>query len=204
MRCPIGMTVLNRRRLPGLFARTAGLACVVAAAGCSGGGTTSAQPPWVGSLGSGVTVKIPRPTASGSTSPASVVQAYVEAINDGKLTALCQLVEPAAQGACQQALAGSPPTGSSSFSDFALGYVATRGDKALVGLTATHCSPQEKPTCSTNKDRAAIFSSDRTFDALYADATRALSPGNTDNRYSLVPCVRVGSAWYLYLPPADF
>jgi len=200
----MGMTVLDRRRLPGLFVRAAGLACVVAAAGCSGGGTTSAQPPWVKSLGSGVTVRIPRPTASGSTSPASVVQAYVEAINDGKLTALCQLVEPAAQGACQQALAGSPQTGSSSFSDFALGYVATKGDKALVGLTGTHCSPQEKPTCSTNKDPAAIFSSGRPFDALYADATRALSPSNSGNRYSLVPCVRVGSAWYLYLPPADF
>ena len=203
MRCPIGMTVLNRRRLPGLFARTAGLACVAG---------SRVQRRWH-HLRATTAGRIPRQRGHGKDSQthrfgehlARECGAGIRRGNQRRqLTALCQLVEPAAQGVCQQALAGFPPTGSSSFSDFAFGYVATRGDKALVGLTATHCSPQEKPTCSTNKDRAAIFSSDRTFDALYADATRALSPGNTDNRYSLVPCVRVGSAWYLYLPPADF
>jgi hypothetical protein len=149
-------------------------------------------------------VRIPTPTASGDTSPASVAQAYVEAVNDGKLSTLCQLVEPAGQTACQQALAGVPSTAGGTFSDFGLGYVAVKGDRALVGLTATHCSPTEKPACSTNKDPAAIFSSGKSFEALYSGATRALSPSNTRNTYSLVPCTRVGSAWYLYVPPADF
>ena len=82
--------------------------------------------------------------------------------------------------------------------------VAIEGDRALVGLTGTYCDPSGTPKCTTNTDPAAILSSGRSFDTLYPQAVQAGSSNSTSTAYSLAPCQRVDSHWYIYVPPSTF
>jgi len=91
---------------------------------------------------------------------------------------------------------GSTPT----FRDLALGYVVVDGNEALVGVTGTICVPNETPACTTNDDPAAIFSEAQPFPQLWAESVAADGSSSTSNSYSLAPCVKVGTNWYIYNP----
>jgi hypothetical protein len=54
--------------------------------------------------------------------------------------------------------------------------------------------PLDKPI-----NPAALFSSGKSFNVLWAEAVAAES--NPANVYSLGPCIEVGPKWYFYLTP---
>jgi len=182
----------------------AGVAAVVLAgavlAACSSGSGSSATtkrsaPSWARSLGRGLTILPPGSTpAAGNGSPGGVVEADVADVNAGNLSAACGLLEPSAQSACAQATSGQSSHGVS-YRHFRLGYIAIDGDEALVGTVGTYCNPNSTPTCDTNSDPAAIFSSAHSFADLFSAAVAATN--SPSNSYSLAPLVKIGAAWYL-------
>jgi len=76
--------------------------------------------------------------------------------------------------------------------NFALGYVVIDGNRAAVGMTGNFCTPGHSPECFTNDDPAAVFSSAKSFSALWSNAVTPSS------EYSLNPCIEVGGKWYIY------
>jgi hypothetical protein len=68
------------------------------------------------------------------------------------------------------------------------------------GSTGTDCAANFKPRCSSNQAPAAIFSTGRTFKALWAQTVAAYS--STANAYSLDLCTKIGGRWYSYVPPS--
>jgi hypothetical protein len=145
----------------------------------------------------------PQSQTAGNGSPGGVATAYTAAINAGKLSVLCQLVEPSVQATCRQALSGSSNDSSGEqFKNIVLGYVVIDGNQALVGMTGTFCNTHNTPACSTNTDPSAIFSSGKPFATLFSQELD--SSNNADNSaYSLFPTIKVGSDWYLDVPAAD-
>ena len=172
------------------------LACGLAGlltAGCGSSPQTS-QPPWAPALGAGVTVAAPAQVAPGNDSPGAAVEGLISAVGAKRYTAECAYLEPSAQAACTSG-AAQLSSGSAPYTkDAAIGYVAIHGDEALVGTTGTFCSPGQTPECFTNHDPAAIFSSGKSFSALWAEANNT----GSQNVYILVPCVKVGGKWYLH------
>jgi hypothetical protein len=86
------------------------------------------------------------------------------------------------------------------FKRFALGYIAIDGTKALVGSTGTFCTVAQTPQCTSNDNAAAIFDTAKPFATMWAQALAAES--SVQNSYSLAPCIRIGSKWYNWNPPA--
>jgi hypothetical protein len=159
----------------------------------------AAQPNWARALGASVVVTAPAAAASGDDSPGAAMDGYVNALNAGTLVQACTYYPPSAQSTCRTTMASAPTGSSPTIRDFALGYVAVDGDEALVGVTGTFCAPNQTPTCSSNNDPAAIFSAGKTFGELWTESVAAdVSP--TTNSYSLAPCVKVGTKWYVYNP----
>jgi hypothetical protein len=103
---------------------------------------------------------------------------------------------PSAQANCQAAMAALPASDAPTIANLVLGYVAVDGNEALVGATGTFCSPEQTPTCSSNDDPAAIFSEAKPFADLWAESVAAAE--STTNSYSLIPCINVDGAWYIY------
>jgi hypothetical protein len=169
-----------------------GVAGLVAASGCS----SSSQPSWVPDLGPGVTVVAPAQVTPGHESPGAAIAALFAAISARQYLAICDYVEPRVQAACRSAEARAAPDSQQSARNAAIGYVAIRGDQALVGSTGMFCVPAKTRRCFTNSDPAAIFSGGKSFGALWAQANRASS----QNVYMLAPCVKVGGRWYLHEP----
>jgi hypothetical protein len=162
--------------------------------------TSTPGPSWVSSLGAGVTTVPPGSSPSpGHGSPGGVAEANTADINAGNLTAACGLLEPSAQAACTQATTGQSSSGVS-YQNFGLGYIAIDGNEALVGTVGTYCNPNYSPTCFTNSDPAAVFSSGQTFATLYNAAVAAAANSTPSNNYSLAPCIEIGGAWYLNAP----
>ncbi len=93
-------------------------------------------------------------------------------------------------------MAGLPASDAPTVGNFVLGYVAVAGDEALVGSTGTFCTPHQTPACVSNDDPAAIFSEAKSFTELWAESVAAAE--STTNSYSLIPCVKVDGAWYIY------
>jgi hypothetical protein len=178
----------GRVRAGGLLA--CGVAGLVAASGCSSG----SQPSWAPALGPDVTVTAPAQVAPGHGSPGAAIAGLFAAIGAGRYAAACGYVEPSGQAACLTAEA--EPGSQQSARNAAIGYVAVRGDQALVGSTGTFCVPAERPRCFTNTDPAALLSDGKSFGTLWAQADRATS----SNVYKLAPCVKIGGRWYLHLP----
>jgi len=174
-------------------------AVALAATGCSSGGGSagSSQPSWAKSLGSGVTIIPPGDASPGNATPAGVMAGVVKAITTGPFIDFCKYEQPSEQSSCrsefgkvaQASVASQLPT----FKNFALGYSAIDGTKALVGITGTICVPNQKPSCYTNKDPAAVFDSGKTFATLWKEALAA--PANV---YSLSPAIEVNGDWYAY------
>lgn len=155
----------------------------------------SAQPGWVRALGAGVVVTGPAAAAPGDDSPGAAVQGEVDATTPGQA---CTYFPPSAQASCQAVAAAAPAASGGSMQNFALGYVAVDGNAALVGSTGTSCSPDATPSCTSNGDPAAIFSSGKPFTVLWAESVAA--DLSSSNSYQLVPCVRAGGSWYVYWP----
>jgi hypothetical protein len=164
--------------------------------------SAGARPAWARGLGAGVTVIGPATTPPGHDTPGAALQGEVNAANMGKVVGACPYFPPSTQAECHTKLAGVPAADDPTFKGFALGYMAIRGDQALVGATATTCVPGQKPACSTNNDPAAIFSTAKPFAALWAEAV-ADEGSATFTGYSLATCVKVGNSWYVYIPPTS-
>lgn len=155
-----------------------------------------ADPAWAKALGANVTIIPPGKALPGNGSPGAVVQGLADALNSGKLETYCRYFTPSTQALCRKDVAGAPAGAGPTMKGFALGYVAIDGDRALVGVTATLCQPGQTPECAANHNPAAIFSTSKSFAALWAESvTGSNSPAVS---YSLTPCLKTGGRWYLY------
>lgn len=121
----------------------------------------------------------------------------VKALSAGPITDFCKYEQPSQQSSCRSTfgqvtkseVASQLPT----FKNFALGYLAIDGTKALIGVTGTICVPNQKPSCYANKNPAAILDSGKPFATLWRQAVAA--PANV---YSLSPAIEVDGSWYAY------
>lgn len=176
-----------------------------ALAACSSGGspaatgasatstaTTASLPSWASALGSGVTVVTPQSVSPGNGSPGAAITGLVDAFNTGKFAQSCGYAEPSAQSECKSEASQIPADEIPTIKGFGLGYVAIDGDHAVVGMTGAMCNPVNTPKCATNHDPAAVFSSTKSFSALWKNALK-----NTSS-YSLTPCVEIAGKWYVY------
>jgi hypothetical protein len=160
----------------------------------------SSDAAWAKALGPGVVVVPPERTAAGHSSPGAALLGLVGALDARQLKLWCSYYQPSFQTTCRADTGKIAPASMPTFKDLAPGYVVMDGKQALVGATGTACVPNEKPTCSTNRDPAAIFSTRRTFKALWAETVAAYN--NPANVYSLDLCVKIGASWYNYEPPS--
>jgi hypothetical protein len=178
------------------------LAGAIALTGCSGSGQPSAarqaNPAWAKALGRGVTLTPPGPVAPGRGSPGATVRGYIAVFRAKDFPAVCDFIvpdsQPVLQANCKSSFARKLPGHVPVIRNFTLGYVAVDGDRALVGMLGTFCSPGHRPACYANHDPAAILSSGKPFGTLW---TETLSHHGTS--YSLAPCERAGGKWYIYL-----
>lgn len=181
-------------------------------AGCDSGGTkapaattthaesaaTSSSPRgWQQALGNDVTVTMPATPAPGLGSPGAAV------IGQDKATLLagCAYNEPSFQAECRTLVKEHPNPSPQTMTGIRLGYVAVDGNLALVGVTATICQPGQHPECISNRDPAAIFSTAKTFTALWTEAVGSVNSPVLS--YALTPCIRVNGRWYVYYPTAQ-
>lgn len=158
----------------------------------SSSATVSAQPSWAPTLGAGVTVVAPQSASPGHGSPGSVVAGLVASLASRHQRDQCAYVPPADQAPCRSHVSQVPASQMPYVTDFALGYVVISGDKAVVGMTGKFCTPGQSPECFTNHDPAAIFSTAKSFAALWANA---IKPSKV---YSLNPCIEIGGKWYIH------
>jgi len=174
---------------------------VGASSGAAGVGST---PSWAAALGSGVTVLPPASVSAGLGSPQEAVAGDVEDIESGQYLADCGYVEPSEQSECKSSISSveaslgpsAMASAAGTVTNFGLGYTAIDGNEALVGTTGTFCSSDSgsSPSCFTNTDPAAIFSTGKSFATLWTEAN---SGQNSSDEYSLAPCIEVGGKWYL-------
>jgi hypothetical protein len=140
-------------------------------------------------------VTAPAATAPGHDSPDAAAQGEHDATTPAQH---CAYYPPSALASCQAILAEAPASSSWTVRNFALGYLAVDGNKALAGTTGTWCPPDA--SCWSNDDPAAIFSQAKPFPVLWAESVAAKMSASTS--YSLTPLVKVGGNWYLYWPLA--
>jgi hypothetical protein len=198
----------------GVFAAVA-----IAASGCSSSGSSaasgsvtgsavaatgvaSANPSWAAGLGPAVTVVAPTAATAGNGSPQAVVTGVATVEDSGKYTSVCTYYAPNIQSECKSQVSAEVSASPSALAsqvgtikNLAIGYTAIRGNQALVGATGTFCASGK---CSTNTDPAALFSSGKTFTALWAEADN-----QNASVYSLAACTKVGGKWYLYQPASS-
>ena len=196
------------RILTGMVSCSIAVLAVAGVSGCSSGGPSSpgtrssgtgrgagAAPSWAKSLGSGVTVTPPGDSAAGS--PGAVLASAIAAIEAGSYAKICDYLQPSQQAKCSSALgsaqAPAVATAMPTFKNLSVSYTATDGTRALVGITGTICSPEQQPSCVTNKDAAAIFDGGKTFTVLWTEAV-----SSTSNAYSLTPMIEISGKWYGY------
>lgn len=174
-------------------------------AATSSGGTSASpstpaagtQPEWVRALGADVVVAAPGTAAPGDDSPGAAVEGFFDAVNAGSLMQACAYIPPSAQASCQATMARVPTGSGPTLQDFALGYVAVEGNEALVGITGTDCPANQTSACASNFDPAAGLDEGEPFSVLWAEQVAA-NASSTTNSYSLAPCLKVGTKWYLY------
>jgi hypothetical protein len=174
------------------------------AAAATGGSTSaaSANPSWAAGLGAGVTVVAPTSATAGNGSPQAVVTGVATVEDSGNYTSVCPYYAPNIQSECKSQVSAEVSASPSAMAsqvgtikNLAIGYTAIRGNQALVGATGTFCASGK---CSTNTDPAALFSSGKTFSALW------IAADNQDaSVYSLAACTKVDGKWYLYQPASS-
>lgn len=152
----------------------------------------SVSPSWAAALGAGVTVVAPTRSAPGHGSPGAVVTGLIDAINTRHYADQCGYAPPSDQAACRSRVSQLPASQIPYDTNFAVGYVVIMGDRGVVGMTGKFCSPGQSPECFTNDDPAAVFSSAKSFAALWANA---IKPSTS---YSLNPCIEIDGKWYIY------
>lgn len=195
----------------GLALLVCGVTGVLALAGCGSGSpssslvtttssgaataSASAQPSWASALGAGVTVVAPRSASPGHGSPGSVVAGLVESLPPKHHGDQCAYLPPDDQAQCRSQASQGTASQGPYVTNFALGYEVISGEKAVVGMTGKFCVPGQSPECFTNDDPAAIFSTAKSFAALWANA---IKPSKI---YSLNPCIEIGGKWYIYVHP---
>jgi hypothetical protein len=161
---------------------------------------SSAQPSWAKALGSGVTVTSPSSMAPDAGSPGAVLIKVEKYLRAGKYSKFCSVLQPSKQASCKTTFSSAPASAFASamptFKNFVVSYTAIDGNKALVGTTGTVCTPSQTPKCDTNGDPAAIFSTGKSFAALWAQALAA-NASNT-SAYALLPIIKVNGTWYAY------
>jgi len=172
----------------------------MASSGASASSASSAQPSWAKSLGSGVTVTSPGSMAADAGSPGALIVRLKRDLQAGKYLKFCSFLEPSKQASCTATFSRAPASALASvmptFKNFVISYTAIDGTKALVGTTGTACTPTQKPACSTNRDPAAIFSTGKSFAALWAQAQAASA--SSSGAYALMPIVKVNGTWYVW------
>lgn len=160
-----------------------------------------ARPGWAKALGAGVAALPPAHASPGHGSPGSPVAGEVLALNEGKPEETCQYFQISFQAQCRKSLARMPAGDIPSVKNFAIGYIAVDDKEALVGSTGIFCVPTEKPRCVPNHNPASIFSSGKSFKALWVESIA--SSNSSSNTYSLVTCEEVGGSWYVYIGPGS-
>lgn len=182
--------MLTNRNPSRSAATSALLACGVAGmltlAACGAG---NSQPSWAAGLGTGVTVVAPESVPAGHDSPEAVVTGLAAVTTAKKFVQVCDYMVPANQAGCRSSISQSPVQ-ELSLSNFALGYTAIDGNRAVVGMTGTVCNATQTPKCLTNSDPAAVFSTAKSFSALWSNAIKDSS--------ALTACTKVNGKWYLY------
>jgi hypothetical protein len=174
-------------------AGTATLTPMAPSSAASSPATSSAQPSWAAALGSGVTVVAPQSVAPGHGSPGAAVTGTMAALETKQAAAFCGYDVPSGQAQCKSTLSQIPSKDLPYATNFALGYVAIDGKKAVVGMTGKYCTPGQSPECFTNNDPAAVFSAEHSFSALWSNALK-----NSPTSYSLTPCTEIDGKWYIY------
>lgn len=164
----------------------------------SPGGGSQPGPSWKTTIGRSTSIGPPSAEAPGHGSPGAATQALADGLNSGKLSNACPYFEPSFQSQCQQSASSSNSTNGGTYQNFALGYAAIDGARALVGSTGTFCQPGATPQCVSNTDPAAIFDTGKPFPVLWSETFA--SARSSTNAYSLVPCVRIGRRWYVAAP----
>jgi hypothetical protein len=193
--CSAGVLVLTA--VTGCTSGGAGSPSTATASGVSGrsGSAAGAPPSWAKSLGSGVIVTSPGASAPGS--PGAVLASAIAAIEAGSYAKICDYLQPSQQSKCSATLgsaqASAIATALPTFKNLTVSYTATDGARALVGMTGTICSPDQKPSCVTNSDPAAIFDNGRTFPELWTEAIASAA-----GVYSLTPMIELNGKWYGY------
>jgi hypothetical protein len=155
--------------------------------------SSSSGPSWATALGPGVTVVPPQAVAPGQDSPGAVTAAALSALSTKKATSFCKYGLPTQVATCVSGLSQMRADQFPFSRNAAIGYVAIQGDKAVVGMTGTFCTPGQKPECFTNTDPAAVFSTVHSFSGLWKNAMSSNS-----RSYTLTPCEKVGEKWYIY------
>ena len=189
--------------------RLAACGAVVAAAiaGCSngvsgsaastGGTVATASPSWAAGLGPGVTVVPPGIAHAGDGSPGGALETVLGYLQSHAYSKVCTVLQPAQQAQCKSTLGGEPAsvvaTAMPTFKHLSVSYTAIAGDKALVGLVGSICTPKQTPSCVTNSAPAALFDSGKPFATLWARAVAARA-----DSYSLTPMIKINGTWYGY------
>jgi len=170
------------------------LACAATALAVVTSCSSSSAPSWAAGLGSGVTVQSPAQVPPGNDSPGAAVAGVIAATAAQRYVDICDYAEPSVQAECKQDMTGIPASAEQTVKNGKIGYIAIHGDEALIGTTGTFCVPNQTPKCYTNSDPAAIFSTKKSFSALWTQANQSSS----QNAYSLAPCIEISGHWYLY------
>ncbi len=167
-------------------------AVLVAAALVSLAAPTSAAPPWERELGPGVSVSLPTHVVPGHGSPASAFIGFYKAMSDGNLESICGYVYPhSVITPCRTGLKGKNSLGVS-VKNVGTGYVAVKGNEALVAMLGTYC--QTGIGCFTDTNPAGIFPKRHSFEQLWSLYVAA----DTSVIDSLMPLVSVGTKWFVY------
>jgi hypothetical protein len=128
----------------------------------------------------------PSSVTPGQDTPQAVVAAIYQAEITGDWTTACGLVTPDVQATCNSLEDGNPAADSGSH--FTVGRAVIQGNEALVEVRGSMCF---SGSCGQVQAMPASPGDFQTvFDSVVASSASILSP---------VPCVNIGSKWYVKL-----
>ena len=95
------------------------------------------------------------PGGSAAGSPGAILASVIADVEARSYAKICDYLQPSQQSKCRSvfgsAQAPAIATAMPTFKNLTVSYTATDGARALVGMTGTICSPDQKPSCVTNK-----------------------------------------------------